>query len=122
MLSGGAFPPDAYGGFYTAVKDGALRLGDNDKTRKWGGEVRKATDSGISGQPVQELQENLRAIGYYVGTPDGGYGQSTFGAVRAIQEHFFAGGRGAMNPDGRVVDLRTAQLISGVAGSRISID
>ena len=106
--------PDAYGGFFSQVRAGSLRQGDNDTARRWGGEVRKDGDGlKISGQPVKELQQDLQTIGYYVGTPDGGFGLKTFAAVRAIKEHFFAGGRGTDRPDG-AVDSAAALLIKSV--------
>ena len=71
----------------------------------------------MTGNPIRELQDDLTHIGYFVGTPDGDFGGKTRGAVKMMQEHFFAGGRGHKSPDGRV-DFQTAQLIKGVAGGR----
>lgn len=40
---------------------------------------------GMSGTPVKTLQTYLKKAGYYKGTVDGKYGQSTFDAVKAFQ-------------------------------------
>ena len=82
----------------------------NDKRHRFGG----AAHSSVTGTPVQELQEDLANIGYSVGRPDGDFGAKTSRAGMMFQEHFFAGGRGAKNPDGRV-DFDTAALIKSVA-------
>lgn len=106
----GPASPDVYAGFFQAVPGGALQQGDHDSTHRFGGHIHKE----ITGTPVKELQEDLTAIGYALGTPDGDFALKTHRAVIAFQEHFFAGGRGHKAPDGRV-DLRTAGLIRMVA-------
>jgi N-acetylmuramoyl-L-alanine amidase len=111
MLMGSNPPPThIYSGFFDSVPGGSLRLGDNDKHRRFGGAVRHD----ITGDPVQELQEDLSAIGYSLGNSDGDFAAKCHSAVLTIQEHFFAGGRGKA-PDGRV-DLDTANLIKSVLG------
>jgi N-acetyl-anhydromuramyl-L-alanine amidase AmpD len=109
-----AGPPDLtiYAGFFQAVANGSLRMGDNDSRHHFGGAAHKE----ITGTPVQELQQDLAAIGYSLGTPDGDFGGKTHHAVIAIQEHFFAGGRGP-TPNGRV-DLQTAALIKSVVEAK----
>ncbi len=109
----GPFPATIYAGFFGAFPTETLRRGDNDGKRIFGGTKRAA----IAGDPVHELQGDLKAIGYCVGTPDGDFGNKTRAAVEMLQEHFFAGGRGHKSPDGRV-DNQTAQLIKGVRGAR----
>jgi N-acetyl-anhydromuramyl-L-alanine amidase AmpD len=107
-------PPDSniYGGFFQTVTNGAFRKGDNDTHHRFGGSVHNT----ITGTPIQELQQNLTDIGYSLGTPDGDFALKTERAVLAIQEHFFAGGRGPA-PNGRV-DFQTAALIKSVAEGR----
>lgn len=43
-------------------------------------------DSGDSGDYVTDLQERLRQLGYYEGSVDGSYGQTTETAVQRFQE------------------------------------
>lgn len=43
-------------------------------------------ESGESGPSVQALQERLVGLGYWIGTPDGSYGQLTRQAVMAFQK------------------------------------
>lgn len=100
-----------YGGFFTAVPTGSLREGDNDKKHRFGGST---SASGVTGTPVQELQEDLQAIGYSVGTPDGDFGKKTKAAVRMFQVHFFSGTRKrGTEPNGNV-DYTTADMIKRV--------
>ena len=63
----------------------------------------------VTGNPVEQIQQDLTDIGYSLGTPDGDYGEKTHFAVMMFQEHFLVRG-GAVNPDGRV-DYNTATLI-----------
>ena len=58
-----------------------LQRGDHDARHTWGGKAR----SGISGQPVHELQQALLAIGAMNATPDGDFGRKTTDAVRRLQ-------------------------------------
>jgi N-acetyl-anhydromuramyl-L-alanine amidase AmpD len=108
----GPFPATIYASFFNAFPGETLRKSDNDSKRTFGG-VKRTT---ITGNPIRELQNDLTRIGYFVGTPDGDFGNKTKGAVQMLQEHFFAGGRGHKSPDGRV-DVQTAHLIKGVAGA-----
>lgn len=103
--------PLMYGGFFTAVPTGSFRKGDNDSHHRFGGST---TVAGVTGTPVQEIQEDLRDIGYSVGTPDGDFGHKTEAAVQMFQEHFFSGPRKrSTRPDGRV-DRDTAEMIKRV--------
>jgi N-acetyl-anhydromuramyl-L-alanine amidase AmpD len=112
LLQGaGPWPLDIYGGFFSVFGTAMLQQNDNDAARRWGG--KHVTDPGVSGTPVRELQDDLTAIGYFVGTPDGGYGHKTTQAISILQEHFFAGGRGAPAKLGNV-DILTAQLIKSI--------
>ncbi|MGD9222547.1 MAG: N-acetylmuramoyl-L-alanine amidase [Desulfobacteraceae bacterium] len=97
-----------YGGLFNLVPAASFRRNDRDDTNRFGGVVRPA----VTGNPVQEIQEDLSTIGYSLGTPDGDFGEMTHWAVRMFQEHFFAGGRGAA-ANGRV-DLTTATMIKRV--------
>ena len=108
VVAVGPQPSSIYGGFFDVVPTGSLRRNDNDSTNRFGAAVR----TGVSGAPVHEIQEDLRDIGYSVGTPDGDYGEKTQWAVQMFQEHFFAGGRGG-TPNGQV-DLNTAAMIKSV--------
>jgi N-acetylmuramoyl-L-alanine amidase len=101
--------PNVYAGFFQTVPGGSLRHGDNDKHHKFGGAVRAA----ITGTPIHEIQQDLTDIGYSLGTVDGDYGDKMVAAVRAFQEHFFAGSRGPA-ADGKV-DFQTASWIRAVA-------
>jgi hypothetical protein len=60
----------------------ALRQGDNDKLRKWGGKVH----GGVAPAPcVRELQTDLAAVGCYDIKVDGDYGNGTNTAVKRFQ-------------------------------------
>ena len=107
-------PPTMYGSFFNQFPNESLRQNDSDASRIFGGAVRP----GIAGNIIQELQTDLRGIGYALGTVDGGFGEKTRAAVQMLQEHFFAGGRGHKDPDGRV-DRRTAMLIKAVALAKV---
>lgn len=108
----GPFPPTIYANIFTTFAGISLRRNDNDGRRVFGGAKRAAT---YTGNPVRELQDDLTAIGYTVGTPDGDYGHKTHGAVKVFQEHHFSGGRGHKAPDGQA-DPQTADLIKSVLG------
>ena len=60
---------------------------------------------GSSGPAVLALQQRLSSIGYWVGTPDGTFGDSTEQAVWAVQ-------KAAGLPRSGVVDLPTEEAIS----------
>jgi N-acetylmuramoyl-L-alanine amidase len=109
----GPQPPTIYANVFGTFAGVSLRKNDNDARRVFGGTKRAAA---YTGNPVRELQDDLTAIGYTVGTPDGDFGGKTHGAVKMLQEHFFAGGRGHKAPDGQV-DQQTAELIKTVLGA-----
>jgi N-acetyl-anhydromuramyl-L-alanine amidase AmpD len=112
LMTAGPPNPSIYAGFFDAVANGSLRLGDNDSHHRFGG----ATHKTITGTPILELQQDLANIGYSLGTPDGDFGDKSHHAVLQFQEHFFAGGRGP-TPNGRV-DFQTAALIKSVLGAK----
>lgn len=118
LQAAGPWPLDIYGGFFSAFNTGLLQEGDADAGHRWGGKhVTGTALTGITGKPVRELQSDLTSIGYFLGTPDGGYGQKTMRAVAMFQEHFYAGGRGTPARSGQV-DLQTARLIKSVVSLR----
>jgi N-acetyl-anhydromuramyl-L-alanine amidase AmpD len=102
--------PGIYQGVFQLAGNVVLRRGDNDNHHRFSG----SSHPQMSGTPIRELQDDLAAVGYSVGTPDGDFGDFTQHAVNAFQEHFFAGGRGHKSPDGRV-DFLTAAMIKSVA-------
>jgi hypothetical protein len=51
-----------------------------------------ALTTGSKGDAVRELQENLKALGFYHATIDGDFGRRTREAVRVFQERFFVDG------------------------------
>ncbi len=104
-----------YGGFFVQFPDESLRMNDNDAGRIFGGAARP----GIVGNIIHAVQTDLRTIGYALGTTDGDFGEKTRAAVHMFQEHFFAGGRGHKDPDGRL-DRRTALLIKAVVLARVA--
>jgi peptidoglycan hydrolase-like protein with peptidoglycan-binding domain len=60
--------------------DFALRRGDNDKLKRWGGTISTET-----GTPVQDLQTMLKAVGVYDVAVDGDFGGQTETAVKRFQ-------------------------------------
>jgi N-acetylmuramoyl-L-alanine amidase len=112
----------AYAGFFSKDKTGALQLHDSDAAHKFGGVVRKnhAGTVTMPGTPVQELQQDLTAIGYFVGPVTGVYNEATFSAVEMLQEHFFAGGRSASVANGKL-DLNTASIVKSLV-ARLAIN
>ena len=92
---------DAYGGFFRLREAGQLRKDDRDTLRVWGGghpwapspPVAGADPSNtVSGDPVRELQTDLRDIGYFAPL-DGNFDARTEFAVMMFQKHFFSGSR-----------------------------
>lgn len=70
------WPLERYGNF-------ALRYGDNDAARRYGGRAAAVTTAQTY---VRNLQEDLLQLGFtVVGTPDGGFGARTAYAVRELQ-------------------------------------
>lgn len=58
----------------------ALRIGDEDKHHRWGGQVRH----GVTGTPVNQLQSALVGMGL-LKKADGGFGHQTHVALRRFQ-------------------------------------
>jgi N-acetylmuramoyl-L-alanine amidase len=118
----GAAAPDLYGGFFQVQANGQLQRNDRDDKRVWGGgkpwPITPATNAGpttVIGNPIKELQTDLRDIGYTVDA-NGLFDDRTQFAVRAFQQHFFAGSRRALVADkarGKV-DRVTAEFIKAV--------
>lgn len=98
-------PANIYGGYFVTDPTGVFQPNDSDAQNTYGGSVQ----TGVTGNPITEVQQNLAAIGYASGTANGIYGTHTMRAVQLFQEHFFAGGRGGQ-PSGNV-DLATAIMI-----------
>ena len=113
--STGPIDSTMYGGFFVNFASESLRQNDNDAGRVFGGLIRPV----VSGNPIHDLQTDLRTIGYTLGVVDGGFGPKTRAAVEMFQEHFFAGGRGHKDPDGRV-DRQTARLIKAVVLAKVT--
>ena len=109
----GSLPAAAYGGFFEVFPDGRLRSGDSDSRQRYDGAHRPS----ISGA-VAELQTDLKAVGYHVGTVDGAFGAITHWALHMFQQHLFSGSR-RLHPensgDGRC-DLATAEMIKRCLG------
>ena len=59
----------------------ALRVGDNDASRRWGGTVQ----SGRTGTPVRDMQRALASVGTYTAGQDGSFGPGTQLALRRFQ-------------------------------------
>ena len=83
-----------YGGY-------ELKLDDNDKEKRWGGETRE--DDGAF---VKELQEDLSATGFTeVGAADGDFGDKTLSAVSTFQ---LAAQKQNRKKDGRTVQAEVS--------------
>ena len=65
-------------------------------------------EPGDTGAAVLVLQQRLSALGYWVGTPDGSFGDSTEQAVWALQK------AAGLSPDGVVGPATSAALDAGV--------
>jgi len=68
--------------------------------------------TGIRGQPVRDLQQDLSYIGYSLRV-NGGFDSCTAGAVDRFKRHFFSGSRGGMT--GGTINRETAEMIKNVA-------
>jgi len=95
---------DAYGGFFRLRPTGHLLKNDRDTLRVWGGgkpwpaSVAAAVaqaggpSNAVTGNPILELQTDLRDIGYFAPL-DGNFDAPTEFAVMMFQKHFFSGSR-----------------------------
>jgi Putative peptidoglycan binding domain len=122
---GGAMSLDnAYGGFFRLRPAGRLRIKDRDAQRVWGGghpwpAVPPGAGGGppdtVIGNPILELQTDLRDIGYFAPL-DGSFDARTGFAVMMFQKHFFSGSRrNLINAGDRgTVDRVTADFIKRV--------
>jgi N-acetyl-anhydromuramyl-L-alanine amidase AmpD len=122
---GSASLDTAYGGFFQLNPDGSLFSLNNDKSRRWGKQTwptppaigSPAPDGPptVTGNPIQELQTDLRDIGYSVDV-NGVYDPKTVQAVFMFQKHFFAGSRRGLRKTDRdaQVGRATAEMIKRV--------
>lgn len=105
-----------YGGLFKGQKDDPLlRLGDDDATSTYGGQVVR----GVTGTPIMDILTDLSSIGYWVGA-NGASGKLSNSAVRSVmhfQHHFFATRRASLpqNEAGVRIDAETALMIRDAA-------
>lgn len=66
-----------------AIPKGLYKPEEIEKARRWG--PVRTLKTGLSGPDVRELQEQLNALGFSCGTPDGIFGSKTKLAVMAFQ-------------------------------------
>ena len=74
----------------------------------------KAVQVLAKGNPIAELQADLRAIGYPVGNENGKFGNATMKAVQRFQMHFFPTSRPHVGGANGLVDRATAEMIKKV--------
>jgi N-acetyl-anhydromuramyl-L-alanine amidase AmpD len=102
---------DDWGGYFETYQE-ALRFGDSDTTKTYGGKRRKDV-SGV----IRELQLDLAGIGYSV-KMSGEFDEHTRQAVDRFKRHFFTGSRSAQAPKSLAVsgdiDKDTANMIVAV--------
>jgi N-acetyl-anhydromuramyl-L-alanine amidase AmpD len=116
-----------YAGFFQLFPGDALRQGDEDAKSLYGGRTAeqraKINPKPVAGQtletlnrgnPIAELQADLRAIGYFVGSDQGKYGPATTKAVDKFQRHFFTVQRPHTGGATGRVDRATAEMIKKV--------
>jgi N-acetyl-anhydromuramyl-L-alanine amidase AmpD len=120
-------PPDMYFGFFALFPHESLRTGDDEARFTYGGKslsqrtkvnpelaVRGKLDQLAHGNPITEIQRDLRAIGYHLGSDRAGhFGIGTEMAVKLFQRHFFTKSRHQTSMTGRV-DRITAEMIKRV--------
>ena len=117
----------AYGGFFGLFPNESLRHGDDDakgvfglKTKEQRGKlVTKPSDRPTlaaldASAPIAELQADLRAIGYFVGSDQGKYLAATAKAVDKFQRHFFTTQRPHVGGITGRLDRATAEMIKKV--------
>jgi AmpD protein len=131
----GALPLESvYGGFFALRPQEHLRLGDRDGGRVWGGGKAWPKPAGpvaeagpapaargsqpsdtVTGNPIRELQTDLRDIGYFVDL-HGDFDAKTQFAVERFQKHFFSGSRRSLIKDSErgKVNALTAEYIKRV--------
>lgn len=84
LMRAGPPAPGILGGLFRIAANVTLQQNDRDDVRRFGGAAR----TGVTGDPITTIQQQLGAIGYSVGTADGVYSQRTAAAVRMFQQHF----------------------------------
>jgi peptidoglycan hydrolase-like protein with peptidoglycan-binding domain len=79
---------------------------------------------GESGDAVQALQQRLTDLGYWLGSPDGSYGQLTRQAVMAFQKAEGLGRDGVAGPDtqGRLASAQRPTSRAGGNGLEIDLE
>ncbi|MBL4687053.1 MAG: N-acetylmuramoyl-L-alanine amidase [Nannocystaceae bacterium] len=112
-------PTDMYGGFFEAFPDKQLRAKDRDDKSVWGG-MKLVADPKVSGNIVEELQGDLRRIGYAVPAGPSGRFNGRFEwplalAVKAFKARRF-GSLKLTSIDGKL-DKQTATLIKQVVAA-----
>jgi N-acetyl-anhydromuramyl-L-alanine amidase AmpD len=109
QAAAGSMLPTAFGGYFQVKPDGRLAVGDNDAAQRYGGvNLPKVTGA------IKELQENLRRIGYYVGTVDGDFGLVTAMALKMFNQHIFSGTRQAPESKEERLNITSAQMLKRV--------
>jgi putative peptidoglycan binding protein len=109
---------------FSPTTNRSLAENDRDTLRVWGGgkawpaspPVAGAVASNtVSGNPIRELQTDLRDIGYFAPL-DGNFDERTEFAVMMFQKHFFSGSRRTLinASDRGKVDRATAEFIKRV--------
>lgn len=116
MVSAAEGEATIYGGVFGTFAGLSLQAGDrdHDATRRRDAILGHTRRPGFAGTPVKEIKDDLRTIGYSLGTGtlDGDFDDLTVGAVDRFKRHFFSGTRGKAT--GGTVDAATAAVIRGV--------
>lgn len=90
---------------FSALGTVALRVGDNDKVRRWGSLVRGER----AGAPIHDLQRALTAVGTYTAGIDGDFGNGTQLALRRFQWFVTKSGYRLRVPPGAAVAAGTVE-------------
>lgn len=77
---------------------------------------------GMSGAYVKQVQQRLSALGYWLGTPDGGYGGLTTQAVMALQKAAGLGRDGVFGPQTAKALAAGTRPSARIGGTGIEID
>lgn len=116
-----------YSGFFSLFPADAFRQGDSDATKVFSGKTlamrekanpKLTTDPSYQAlrktNPIAEIQSDLRAIGYLLGSDNGTFGLATTKAVQRFQRHFFVNSRPHAGGTNGLVDRATAEMIKKV--------